>query len=210
MQAMRTTLWTGVLVMALACPAAAGMMHEMPQAGQPEGMGGGMMGGRMQMEHGMGQGHEWRGMSHEGPLLTMMLEHGQELGLSQEQEKKLRELRTEFSKESVRRSAEIRVAQIDLDALLEQEQWNMAQIEPKAKQIAGLEGELRVARLKTLAAGRAVLTPQQLEKLKQVGHRMRSMHGAPGMGHGMMEPGMKGPGSPSTPRPRGPGGPPAQ
>jgi Spy/CpxP family protein refolding chaperone len=123
----------------------------------------------------------------------MMLHHSQELGLSPEQEKKLRDLRTEFAKEAVRRTAEIRVAQIDVDALLEQERWDLAQIEPKARQIAALEGDLRVARLKTLAAGRALLTPQQLEKLKQVGHRIRPMGGQGGMGHGMMGPG--GPGA---------------
>jgi protein CpxP len=108
------------------------MMGDTPPAGQAGGMGG-----------------------HEGPLLTMMLHHSQELGLSPEQEKKLRDLRTEFAKEAVRRTAEIRVAQIELDALLEQERWDLAQIEPKAKQIAALEGDLRVARLRVLAAGRA-------------------------------------------------------
>jgi Spy/CpxP family protein refolding chaperone len=175
------------------------MMRQMPQGEQPGSMGGGMMGGMMSsgmMERGMHERRGGRMMSHEGPLLTMMLEHGQELGLNPEQEKKLRDLRTEFSKESVRRSAEIRVAQIELDSLLEQEQWDLAKIEPKVKQIAALQGDLRVVRLKTLAAGRAVLTPQQLEKLKQLGHRMRSMGGPGGMGHGMMEPGMRGPAGP--------------
>jgi len=199
MHTKRTILLAGILVLALAAPAAAQMMRQMPQGEQPGSMGGGMMGGMMSsgmMERGMHERRGGRMMSHEGPLLTMMLEHGQELGLNPEQEKKLRDLRTEFSKESVRRSAEIRVAQIELDSLLEQEQWDLAKIEPKVKQIAALQGDLRVVRLKTLAAGRAVLTPQQLEKLKQLGHRMRSMGGPGGMGHGMMEPGMRGPAGP--------------
>src|SRR5574341_1537512 len=128
-------------------------------------MGPGMRGGPM--------------MSHEGPLITIMLEHAQELGLNPEQEKKLRELRTEFAKESERRTADVRVAEIEVDALLEQDQWDLAKIEPKVKQAAALEGDLRLARIKTLAAGRAVLTAQQLEKFKQIGHRMRGM-GGPG------------------------------
>jgi hypothetical protein len=101
-----------------------------------------------------------------------------------------------------RRGAIIGDVAFDLDALLEPEQWAVVQIEPTVKQIASLEGDLRVARLKTLAAGRALLTPQQLEKLKHVGHHMRSMEGPDGMGHGMM-----GHGAPGTP---GRGGPPAQ
>lgn len=188
------------LVVALGASAWAGMMGETPSAGHGSGMGPGGMGGMRGGGRTMAPGH--RMMGHEGPLLTMMLHHSQDLGLSPDQEKKLRDLRTEFAKESVRRTAEIRVAQIELDALLEQEQWAVAQIEPKVKQIAALEGDLRVARLKTLAAGRALLTPQQLEKLKQVGHHMRSMGGPDGMGHGMMVHG-----APGTPAP---GGPPAQ
>jgi len=208
MRGERTILIAITLAMALAAPAAAGMPRQMPPGEQPGGMGGGMMGGRM--ERGMHQERMGRMRSHEGPLITIMLAHSQELGLSPEQEKKLRDLRTEFSKESVRRSADVRVAQIELDSLLEQEQWDLAKIEPKVKQIASLQADLRVARLKTLAAGRAVLTPQQLEMLKQVGHRMGPMGGPRGMGHGHREPGMMGPGPSPAPGPRGPAGPPAQ
>ena len=204
------------LVMVLAAPAAAQMMGQMQQGGQAGGMmGGGMTGGMMgggMMGPGMHEGRGNRMMSHEGPLLTMMLEHSQDLGLNPEQEKKLRDLRTEFAKDSIRRTAEIRVAQIELDSLLEQDQWDLAKIEPKVKQIATLRGDLRFARVKTLAAGRAVLTPQQLEKFKQVGHRMGEMGGPSGMGHGMMGPGMMGPGQPSGPGMQGHeghGGPPA-
>jgi Spy/CpxP family protein refolding chaperone len=144
-------------------------------------------------------------MSHEGPLISIMLDHKQEIGLSLEQEKTLRDLRTEFSKESARRTADIRVAEIELDALLEQERWDLSRIEPKVKQIAALQGDLRLARIKTLEAGRAVLTPAQLEKLKQVGHWMRGLGGPgmPGPGGGM------GPGGPMGPHMRpGPGAPP--
>ena len=203
------------LVMVLAAPAAAQMMGQMQQGGQTGGMGGGMMGGMMgggMMRPGMHEGRGNRMMSHEGPLLTMMLEHSQDLGLNPEQEKKLRDLRTEFAKDSIRRTAEIRVAQIELDSLLEQDQWDLAKIEPKVKQIATLRGDLRFARVKTLAAGRAVLTPQQLEKFKQAGHQMRGMGGPGGMGHGMMGPGMMGPGqSPGSSGQghEGHGGPPA-
>lgn len=210
---MRTGWWmlvTAALVALLALPASGQMMGPMGQGGQMGPMGGGMMGGMM--GHGMGpgvrEGHGGRGLSHEGPLVSIMLEHKQDLGLSPEQEQKLRDLRTDFAKESVRRTAEIRVAEIELDALLEQGTWDLAKIEPKVKQTASLRGDLRLARIKTLAAGRAVLTAEQLEKLKQVGHQMRREMGpgmmGPGMGmmgpSGHMGPGMPGPGGPPMPR----------
>jgi Spy/CpxP family protein refolding chaperone len=193
------------LVIGLAQPGSAQMMGPM---GQPEGGGMGMMGGGSMgpgMGPGTGGGPGGRDMSHEGPLISIMLDQKQEIGLSLEQEKRLRDLRTEFSKETARRTADIRVAEIELEALLEQEKWDLSKIEPKVKQIATLQGELRLARIKTLEAGRAVLTPAQLEKLKQVGHRMRATGGPGMMGPG----GGMGPGGPMGPQMRpGPGGPP--
>ena len=205
--ASRLTLFT-VLVIGLALPASAQMMGPM---GQPEVGGSGMMGGGTMgpgMGPGMGGGPGGRGMSHEGPLISIMLNYSQEIGLSLEQEKKLRDLRIEFSKESIRRTAEIHVAEIELEALLDQEKWDLSKIEPKLKQIATLQGDLRLARIKTLEAGRAVLTPQQLERLKQVRHRMRGLGGPGPMGPGggvgpggpMGPRGMPGPGDPPTPR----------
>jgi Spy/CpxP family protein refolding chaperone len=181
-------LIAATLTIGIGFPAMAQMMGSPAQGGPLRMQGPGMVG------QGAGAGpmfgREGWGSSHEGPLITIMLDHKQELGLTLDQERKLRDLRTEFAKESERRSADIRVAEIELDALLEQDKWDQAKIEPKVKQIATLQGELRLARIKTLAAGREVLTPEQLEKLKQVGHRMR-----PGLGGGGFGPGMMGPGS---------------
>jgi Spy/CpxP family protein refolding chaperone len=178
----------GVIValgVALAVPASAQMM------GPGMGPGGGPGG--------------WE-ISHEGPLISIILEYKLDIGLTLEQEKKLRDLRTEFSKDSTRRTAEIRVAEIELESLLEQDKWDLGAIEPKVRQIAALQGDLRLARIKTLEAGRAVLTPQQLERLKQVGHRMRGLGGPGMMGPG----GGVGPGGPLGPRGMpGPGGSPA-
>ncbi len=206
---MRSGVWIllGVaLVIGLALPGSAQMMGPM---GQPEGGGMGMMGGGSMgpgMGPGMGGGPGGRGMSHEGPLISIMLNYSQEIGLSLEQEKRLRDLRTEFSKESTRRTAEIHVAEIELESLLEQDKWDLSKIEPKVKQIASLQADLRLARIKTVEAGRAVLTPQQLERLKQVGHRMRGLGGPGLMGPG----GGMGPGGPMGPRGMpGPGGSPA-
>ena len=167
----------------------------LPVPGAPMGgQGPGMMGRRAMPGPGFGREGAWS--SHEGPLITIMLEHRQELGLTLEQERKLRDLRTEFAKESVRRSADIRVAEIEMDSLLEQDKWDLTKIEPKVKQIATLQGDLRLARIKTLGAGLEVLMPEQIEKLKQIGHRMRSGSGPGGYGTGMMGPGQGGPPGP--------------
>ena len=183
-------LWIG-----LALPATAQMMDPPVEGGPPGMPGAGMMGEGARP--GPGFGREGRRSSHEGPLITIMLDHAQELGLTPDQERKLRDLRTEFAKESVRRTADIRVAEIELNSLLEQGKWDLTKIETKVKQISMLQGDLRLARIKVLAAGREILTPEQIEKLKQVGHSMR-----PALAPGAPRPGMMrpGPGGPGVPR----------
>ncbi len=163
-----------------------------PASAQMGGQPGGMMG------PGAGGGGTRAGFfAHEGPLITLMLSHAQELALSSDQTQKLQELRTSFDKEAVQRTADIRAAEIDLNSLLEKDQWDLPAIEAKARQIATLQGDLRIARLKTLAAGRALLTPEQLQKLKAIGH-WRPPAGAPGR---------RGPGQPYGPGGQGPMGP---
>jgi len=103
------------------------------------------------------------------PLLPLILAHGQELGLTPEQLQKLQELRTTFDKEAVARAAAIRAAEADLKGLLEKDQWDLPAIEAKAKQISNLQGDLRFAGIKTYAAGEALLTPEQLQKLEAIG-----------------------------------------
>jgi Spy/CpxP family protein refolding chaperone len=187
MRAIVRRLLSVVLWIGLALPATAQMMGP-PVQGGPLGMpGAGMMG--QGARPGPEFGREGRRLSHEGPLITIMLDHAQELGLTPDQERKLRDLRTEFAKDSVRRTADIRVAEIELNSLLEQDKWDLTKIEPKVKQIAALQGDIRLARIKVLAAGREILTPEQVEKLRQIGHRMRQGPGAGEFGPGIMRQG---------------------
>lgn len=139
----------------------------------------------------------------EGPLITIILSHGQELGLTLDQIQKLQALRTTFEREAVPRSVDIRAAEIALNALLEKDQWDLPGIEAKVKQIATLQGDLRVARIKTLAAGRALLTLEQLQKLKTIAQWTPP----PGSWERMGPRQPYGPGGPGSRQP-GPGGPP--
>ncbi len=188
---MRRIVAIGVAVAAIAWGA--------PASAQMGGQPGGMMG------PGAGGGRARAGFfAHEGPLITIMLSHAQELALSPEQIQKLQGLRANFDKEAVQRTADLQAAEADLNSLLEKDQWDLAAIEAKVKQIATLQGDLRVARLKTLAAGRAVLTPEQLQKLNAIARWVPPAGG----------PGRRGPGQPYGPGGQGPmgpgpGGPPA-
>jgi Spy/CpxP family protein refolding chaperone len=100
------------------------------------------------------------------PLITIMLHHRSELGLSPEQVSRLEELRAEFSREAIRRDADIRIAELDLAKLLEQEPPDLAKVEAKVRESAQLRADLRIARLRAVEQGKAVLTPEQRTRLQ--------------------------------------------
>jgi len=101
----------------------------------------------------------------ERPLITIMLHHRTELGLTPEQVSRLEALRGEFAREAIRREADLRIAELDLAGLLAQEPLEMARVEAKVREAAQLQADLRIARLRTLEQGKAVLTPEQRARL---------------------------------------------
>jgi len=142
-----------------------------------------------EMMRGMGMSGPWghgRG-GHEGPLISMMLHWKDQLALTADQERSLRELRANYEKEGIRRTSEIDVAELELRELLEQEKVDLEKVEAWTKKIALLRADQRLARIKTIEAGKALLTPEQQRKLERLGHDARM--GEPG--RGMMGPGMR-------------------
>jgi Spy/CpxP family protein refolding chaperone len=117
--------------------------------------------------------------AHERPLISLMLTWKEQLGLTAEQERSLRELRTDFQKESIRQTAEIDVAELELSGLLEQEKVDMSKVETLARKIAMLQADLRVSRVKTIESGKAVLTPEQRGKLEQLCRESKMGRGMP-------------------------------
>ena len=125
-----------------------------------------------------------------------MLHHRTELGLSPEQVERLETLRGDFAREAIRRDADIRIAELDLAGLLEREPLDFSKVEGKVRELAQLRGELRIARLRAIEQGKAVLTAEQRTRLQAV--LSGGMHHGSGGGPG--GPG-GGPGSPPAARP---------
>jgi hypothetical protein len=154
-----------------------------PMSGAPTMMGSMGMHGQGGM---MGMAMHGRATGAEAPWVSLALRYAQELGLSAEQVRQLEALRTGFEKQAVRQSADIRVAELELRELLEADPVELSKVEAKLRQAAALETDLRMARIRALEQGKAVLSAEQRGKLKQrVSETGMGGHGATMGGAGM-------------------------
>jgi len=119
-------------------------------------------------------GERWRGYfappepPAERPVISLMLAHRQELGLTPEQVQELERLRNDFRREAIKRDADQRVADMDLSALLRAEPVDLGKVEAKVREIEKLRADLRIARIRAIEQGRALLTPDQRSRLAAI------------------------------------------
>ncbi len=101
-------------------------------------------------------------------MISLLLRNREKIGLSEEQVKKLEQLRSDFEKETIRNEADIRIAEIDLNNLLQAPNADMGKIEAKVRDIERLRADLRIARIRAIEKGKALLSPDQRKKLQEV------------------------------------------
>jgi Spy/CpxP family protein refolding chaperone len=187
-----------ILTLSLPTMGQSGMMGQGPMD-QPGGMRespprgpSGMMGSRtMEMMEGGGMGGHM-GMMEPGPMLRMLTT---ELSLSEGQEKQLKDIMYQAAKTSIKQRADVRVAELELQQLLDADPVEMGKVEAKLKDIEGLRTALRLNLIKAHEQAKGVLSPEQRQKFERIHDRlpgMRGMMGEGGMGRmEMMGPQMR-------------------
>lgn len=164
---------------------AAAQQRELPR--QPPGVPmQGMMQGQGMMGM-MGRGGDAAGR--ERPQLTLALQNRAELGLTDAQGKTLESLTERFRGSAEQRMRELEAAEAELAALLKSDASAGPQVEAKVRAIEKLRGDLRLERIRTIAEGRAALSPEQRAKLDQLAAApgrgmMGGTQGMPGMDQG--------------------------
>jgi len=145
-----------------------------------------MMCGQMHGGHGQGEQDE-----HSAHYLKHLLKHAKEIGLTSEQIGKLKAMQLDLGRTQARAEADIKIANLELHALVEDEQADFAAIQMKVNQLKKAEGELMLAAIKARRDGMAMLTPDQREKDRAHREKMKSemqgqqRGGMGGMGYGM-------------------------
>lgn len=126
---------------------------------------------------------------------------GDGLGLSEDQKNRMRDLRQSFRKDRIRATAESRIRRMELVELMRSDNPDRAAIARKLEENAAAHTAQILARFDNRQAMRALLTPEQIGKMKEMrkarrgrrGPRARMRHGRRG-GAGMGGPGMGRPG----------------
>jgi Spy/CpxP family protein refolding chaperone len=176
-----------------------GMMQQMHgQMGQ-----GGMMGRGMMRERADDESSDDRGMMGRGMMGHGMMGHGmmghmqrsmdrltQRLDLSDEQQTQVQDLLRTHAKEGVRLKADIDMASIDLQQLLDAQPVDMDRVKTALQTIAEKEADLRLTHLAAMQDIQNLLTPEQQKQLRSM--RGHMMGGGGKMGRGGMQHGKSG------------------
>ena len=136
------------------CGMGQGMMHQMAccQRGSGMGMCCEMMGG--------GQG---MGCSKMGFFLCCK----KELELSDKQVKDLKSIKMDFMKGKFKADANLKIAQLELKSLMHEDESSIKDIETKLKAVGKLKTDMKLSHIKAFRKAKALLTPDQLEKMKK-------------------------------------------
>ena len=121
--------------------------------------------------HGM---HRHGGTTHR--LLSHLLQHKQDLGLTDEQVTKLKGLSLDQDRARIKAHADVRIAGRELRSLVSDDKAELSVIEAKVNEQEALEAKLRMIGFKGKRDLYAVLTPEQRDKYKTLREQMR--HGS--------------------------------
>jgi periplasmic protein CpxP/Spy len=145
------------------------------------GHGGGIHGGG----HGYGKGMMHSGTGH---LIRHLLKHEKDIGLTADQVSKLKEIQLNLDKARIKAEADIQIAERELKALTDNEQYDLAAIETKLRQSEDLQVGLRMTSIKTRRDVMGLLTPEQRAKEKSEHEKVMEQHKGYGAPHGSAMP----------------------
>ncbi len=136
------------------CGKGGGMKHQMAccQMGSGMGMCGEMMGG----DQGMGC-----------CKIDFFLCCKKELELSDKQMKELKSIKMDFMKGKFKAEANVKIAQLELKSLMHEDDAPIKDIEAKMKAAAKLKTDMKLSHIKAFREAKALLTPEQMEKMKK-------------------------------------------
>lgn len=136
--------------------------------------------------HGKGRhGYGMMAMSDMFIMKAKMIYKNQEvIGVSEDQMKQIKSLKMELKKDSIRKTAEIKILKIDIRSLMHKDQIDVAAVNKLVDQ----KYEIKKAKTKkavgAFAKLKKIITKEQMAKLKKLMKDKRKSHGSGGYQHG--------------------------
>jgi Spy/CpxP family protein refolding chaperone len=157
------------------------------QGGKKGMMGGGMMGGMSMQEmmgmHGMGMDMEMGGMME----MMKMMRAASRLDLTADQKKRLQSLNLQHQKEAIPLMARLRMAGVELQELLLADPVDIEKVKAKIREKHQAMAELEYSHLAVKQQTKALLTPEQRQRMESMMMKMEPMMG-PSSGSNEKEP----------------------
>lgn len=133
--------------------------------------------------HGMEGMEGMRGEDHP------MWQHLRGLGLDEKQKEAVNAIKSRAMREMIKKRADAQIAKVELKDILGKDPVDMKAVEAKLKQREAIETDMHLSHIKTMEEVKALLTPEQKKKMKEM-IEMGPMKGGMGMmggGTGMMQ-----------------------
>ena len=111
----------------------------------------------------------------------LMWEHLTGLGLDEKQREAIKEIKSRVIKEAIRKSADERIAGIELKDILDKDPVDMKAVEAKLKQIEIIKTEMHIALIMATEEVKSKLAPEQRKIFKEI-LEMKPDIGPPMMG----------------------------
>lgn len=103
-----------------------------------------------------------------------ILKFKEEIRLAARQESKVEDLLLAFETVSIRNNAEIKIQELKFASRIKGREVDRQQIETLLREISGRKADLLVSYIHYLFDLKEILTPGQIEKLKEIGTRVKS------------------------------------
>ena len=110
----------------------------------------------------------WAQEPPERPLRTRIRGMLEEIKLTEQQREEMAKLRLENQKEMIKLRADLRLLQLDLETLLDTKEPDKAKVYAQIDKINNLSNEMTKKRIDFSLKRRAILTPEQWEKMKHL------------------------------------------
>lgn len=121
----------------------------------------------MMMGGGKGKSEADKGMMAGDGMAGHFLHMAQQLDLTDAQKKDIAAIHFAFKKDSIRKKADMDVAEVELHEIQSKDPVNMEEAEKKIRAAAAFRADLELMHLKMKEAVKAKLTPEQREKLEK-------------------------------------------